>query len=896
MQNLTADPRSHLSADQVRALLTGEDVQRSHGAELLDDSNRVIEDLGEDVRDWTVTYASGTGEEVHGSLNIELTRRLDWGRARVRPYIDLTLSELATTVRTVIDRPAKSEARTWDDAADWATGTASNVDGSSGVLRLPVDYPGHDAETVTRTDNTAGEWAAGTNDGTTGASGVLTLATGEVSGSWVSPPLDLSGLAAVDGSSIDWSAATPSGTSVTVETSADGGATWDAATDGGAIVGAAAGGDVRARLTLTGDPGKQPVTMPQSSYTFTGSSLVPIDQALLPKSENMFGNDAFDMRMDVTWNSGTGAVYGEGSNDGFSYDLVEVTSSGAVRIRFVNQGTTELSMTTPLYRVSAGVPFNLRVVRSGMNFTLYIDGGVAATGTWAKGAWGFPPTNPTGQAALGGVKWSWKQGNYFTGTIANTSFGQSVPATYPEVSSLTLTVSQDQQAPIYAGSGSWTSPALSAGDFDEVTSSLVEWTASTPSGTGVTVETSVDGGASWQATTDGGSINGATADGTAHLRVNLTSDGVTTPEVSSTFLAVYQAELTHTEAVTELTPYTGRFYAGVYVLTAPDTQHGRSPRIYNTAGKNLLYLLDRQVGETYVITAGTTYLDALRQVIADAGLSIPVQLDGSRQDTTLPKDRVWAVGDTRWLDIANDLMAEIAYLDLFCNEVGTFRSQPVMPVEARGAEWEFDTRDEHTDLIDEDFTESEDRHGEFNQWSFVRRNMAYQPVNGDGLFVYPAPVGTPVDEIRPAPLMEIEAADQAALEAEGLRIVAADQRTTHSFTISVDPLPIAGHRDVVRLTLEDGSRHKMQVTSWQLRPYGKGTWVLGGGTGGNPTEPVERQTKATVTQASPLRVVVDGAQQDSPANALDGATYGIGDRLTVTVRNPSPPLVAGEET
>ena len=64
----------------------------------------------------------------------------------------------------------------------------------------------------------------------------------------------------------------------------------------------------------------------------------------------------------------------------------------------------------------------------------------------------------------------------------------------------------------------------------------------------------------------------------------------------------------------------------------------------------------------------------------------------------------------------------------------------------------------------------------------------------------------------------------------------------------------------------------------------------------NPAEPVERQTKATVTQASPLRVVVDGAQVDSPANALDGATYAVGTRLTASIRNPQPPLVAGEET
>lgn len=56
------------------------------------------------------------------------------------------------------------------------------------------------------------------------------------------------------------------------------------------------------------------------------------------------------------------------------------------------------------------------------------------------------------------------------------------------------------------------------------------------------------------------------------------------------------------------------------------------------------------------------------------------------------------------------------------------------------------------------------------------------------------------------------------------------------------------------------------------------------------------QTTGTVTQVSPLRVIVDGATVSCPANALDGATYALDDRVTVTVRNPQPPLVQGVET
>lgn len=49
----------------------------------------------------------------------------------------------------------------------------------------------------------------------------------------------------------------------------------------------------------------------------------------------------------------------------------------------------------------------------------------------------------------------------------------------------------------------------------------------------------------------------------------------------------------------------------------------------------------------------------------------------------------------------------------------------------------------------------------------------------------------------------------------------------------------------------------------------------------------------TITQASPLRVVVDGATVDSPAQVLDGATYSLGARVVVAIRTPQVPLIQG---
>lgn len=53
------------------------------------------------------------------------------------------------------------------------------------------------------------------------------------------------------------------------------------------------------------------------------------------------------------------------------------------------------------------------------------------------------------------------------------------------------------------------------------------------------------------------------------------------------------------------------------------------------------------------------------------------------------------------------------------------------------------------------------------------------------------------------------------------------------------------------------------------------------------------QVSGTITQASPLRVIVDGATVDSPANVLNGATYILDDRVMVQLRNPQIPVVMG---
>lgn len=279
-----------------------------------------------------------------------------------------------------------------------------------------------------------------------------------------------------------------------------------------------------------------------------------------------------------------------------------------------------------------------------------------------------------------------------------------------------------------------------------------------------------------------------------------------------------------------------RLYQGVFGLTTPSSQRGKA---FDVSGFDLLQLLDTNCpGDTYVVDAGTSYVQAVRDVLEASDVGAPLLLDGTLQATTLDTPMVWALlpsdDQASWLRIINDLLAAINYRGLYADEAGTFRSGPYMLPAVRPVEWTFDTTDEHTDIVGPDWTEDQDRWAPYNWWRFVRTNMTTQPVLGDGIYE-PAinatdPDATELGRIVRKPVQYVDAADQDSLVAQGDRTVAEDLGLAHTFEISVDPLPIGGHYDIVQLIMASDvgtTSRKCQVSSWTLPLDGsRGTWNL----------------------------------------------------------------------
>src|SRR5690606_14605514 len=100
---------------------------------------------------------------------------------------------------------------------------------------------------------------------------------------------------------------------------------------------------------------------------------------------------------------------------------------------------------------------------------------------------------------------------------------------------------QNLRGVVYDGDGGYRiAPALDLTPVGTAAASSISWTATTPAGTAVQVETSLDGGQTWDVATNGGSIPGITSgmdlDGVSLLvRQTLTTQDTTVTPVLETF-------------------------------------------------------------------------------------------------------------------------------------------------------------------------------------------------------------------------------------------------------------------------------------------------------------------------------------------------------------------------
>lgn len=295
--------------------------------------------------------------------------------------------------------------------------------------------------------------------------------------------------------------------------------------------------------------------------------------------------------------------------------------------------------------------------------------------------------------------------------------------------------------------------------------------------------------------------------------------------------AVVRPYLTLSDGSTSAT-----FRLGAYFTATPSRTVNTTPARFDVTGYDILHALTSPVGGAYAVDAGTAYLDTVETILTTQGYG-QFTIDPASAASTLPSPKVWPFDDqTTWLQVVNDLLAEVGYAGIWSDWDGRLRCQPYQPPRTRGPEWFYDSTDADTAMLGVQRTVERDFFNAPNRWVFYRRNNidSTAPVEGNGIYTYVndslgdtsvAARGRVITRIVP-----LDVADQAAMEAVAQITIDADLRPNTTLQVSTAPNPLHWHFD--RALLNDpgvGPIVDVLCTKWTLPLDGgdqQQTWVV----------------------------------------------------------------------
>jgi hypothetical protein len=95
VQILNAAPRDMYTVAQVSAMLVAPDLKVSYGFELLDASLNLVSNISKDVSGGIVHR--GNYNDIHGTVDLTISRVLAWGRDRIRPFMLMSSTSAGVT-------------------------------------------------------------------------------------------------------------------------------------------------------------------------------------------------------------------------------------------------------------------------------------------------------------------------------------------------------------------------------------------------------------------------------------------------------------------------------------------------------------------------------------------------------------------------------------------------------------------------------------------------------------------------------------------------------------------------------------------------------------------------------------------------------------------------------
>ncbi|MCL6453544.1 MAG: hypothetical protein K6T78_07940 [Alicyclobacillus sp.] len=262
---------------------------------------------------------------------------------------------------------------------------------------------------------------------------------------------------------------------------------------------------------------------------------------------------------------------------------------------------------------------------------------------------------------------------------------------------------------------------------------------------------------------------------------------------------------------------------GVFLLSSPTRKYQGSSKYRDVQAYDPMQVLtDYGFLARYVVDQGTNYVDAVKQVLQGAGITL-INIDPT--DKTLPTWLDWPP-DTSRLDVCNTLLQLINYQPLHVDELGYFTAHPYVSPAQRPEEYNYVTDDQS--VIFTDATDTADYFSVPNTWVGVVSEpddiyLTYTYTNDNPN----SPTSTVSRGRVITKYVQVNAADLDSLQ--GLVQKQAQQDSMiHQINFTTAVMPIHSYDDVYHFThTKLGIDAKFEETSWtmDLKPGGKMTHV-----------------------------------------------------------------------
>lgn len=253
---------------------------------------------------------------------------------------------------------------------------------------------------------------------------------------------------------------------------------------------------------------------------------------------------------------------------------------------------------------------------------------------------------------------------------------------------------------------------------------------------------------------------------------------------------------------------------GVFLLSTPRRQATGTGSVVREieAYDQLQVLADDKIETRYTVTAGTNYIEAVRELLASAGIT-NVNLTPSA--ATLPADRDWAPGTAKKA-IINDLLTAINYRSLWFDELGTAVAEPYISPAERASEYVLAT--DNASIIQPGATDGLDLFSVPNRWVLYVSEPDREPLTAVYTNENPnSPTSTVSRGRIITDFREVDAADQATLDARAERLAFESSQAYNHVDLPTGLIPFLSDSDVVTLkhtTL--GIEAKYLMTGWEM--------------------------------------------------------------------------------